>query len=57
MNEDIVEALAIIGNTKKVVERCEPNIFCPQELKAWMVKRTLRALELFEDEFSRLDSR
>ena len=50
MNE-IIDALVTIGNAKKVIELCEPNIFCPMELKSWMVIRTLKALELLEDEW------
>jgi len=50
MIEEFYEALLTIGNHKEVKRICEPNIFCPQELKSWMVKRTIKALELFEDE-------
>jgi len=50
MVEDfVIDALVTIGNVKKVVEICEPNIFCPQTLKGWMVVRTLKALELLKE--------
>ena len=52
MTEDfVIDALITIGNAKKVKEFCEPNIMESMELKSWMVKRTLRALELLEDEW------
>ena len=52
MTEDfVIDALVTIGNAKKVKDFCEPNIFEHMELKGWMVKRTLTALELLEDEW------
>jgi len=52
MTEDfIIEALVTIGNAKKVIEICEPNIMESLPLKPWMVVRTLKALELLESEW------
>ena len=53
MIDDFIEALVEIGNHKRVRRECEPDIFCRQELKSWMVKRTLYAWRLFEDEVQR----
>ena len=47
----VIDAVVKIGNAKKVKEFCEPNIFEHMELKSWMVKRTLKALELLENEW------
>ena len=54
MIEEIIDALVTIGNSKKVIEICDPNTMQALELKAWMVKRSIKALELFEDEWKRL---
>ena len=55
MIEDfIIDALVTIGNAKKVMETCEPNIMESMKLKPWMVLRTLKALELLENEQERL---
>jgi len=53
MIDDLIEAIAKIGNHKRITKECEPNIFCPQELKYWMVKRTLYSWRLLEDEIQR----
>ena len=53
MNEDIIKALVTIGNAKKVIKICEPNIMEHMELKSWMIKRTLKSLELFENEYKK----
>ena len=47
----IIDALVTIGNAKKVKDFCEPNIMESMELKSWMVRRTLKALELLENEW------
>ena len=49
----VIDALVEIGNHEKVVKVCEPDVFCPQELKGWMVRRTLYALGLFEQEMEK----
>ncbi len=51
MTDAVIEVLVTIGNAKKEKEICEPNIIQPMELESWMVRRTLKALELFEDEW------
>ncbi len=53
MIEDYIDAIVEIGNHKKVVTVCEPNIMQPLELKAWMVVRTLYSLGLLLDEVER----
>ena len=50
MIDELVEAIVKIGNHKRIIKECEPNIFCPMELKGWMVKRTLYAWRILEDE-------
>ena len=50
-DDDIIKALVTIGNHKKVMEISEPNVMQPLELQGWMIKRTLVALELLEDEW------
>ena len=55
MIEELIEALVKVGNHNRVIKECEPNIFCPQELKSWMVRRTLYALELLENEIQRTE--
>ena len=48
--DDLVDAIITIGNHKRTIEICEPNIMQPLTLEAWMVKRTLVAWGLFCDE-------
>jgi len=51
MIEDyIIEALVTIGNHKRVMTICEPQVMKPFEITYWQVKRTLVALELLENE-------
>ena len=52
MNEldELIEALVEIGNHKRVKSKCEPQVMQSLELKRWMVKRTLYAWRLLEDE-------
>ena len=59
IDDAVIEALVKIGNHKGTVKLCEPNIMQPQELQAWMLRRSLKALELFQNEWDRLqeDSR
>ncbi len=51
INDAVIEALAKIGNHEKVMKLCEPDIMEPLELKKWMVRRTIKALELLRNEF------
>lgn len=53
IDNSVIEALIKIGNHKRVVKICEPNIMEPMELKEWMVRRTLVAMELFENEWKK----
>lgn len=39
----LIEALVKIANDKKFLKLVEPQIMQPQELKYWMVQRTLYA--------------
>ena len=57
MEDFIIEVLVKIGNTKRVMEICDPNIFCPQTLKDWMVIRTFKALEILENEWELYQSK
>ena len=50
IEDELIESVVKIGNHERIIKECEPNIFCPQELKSWMVKRTLYAWGLLEDE-------
>lgn len=47
----IIDAIVLIGNNTKVIKLCEPQVMQSMELKHWMVVRTLKALELLEDEW------
>ncbi len=47
----IIDALLQIGNHKKVMEMCEPQVMQPLQLQEWMVKRVLKAQELLENEW------
>jgi len=44
------EKLAKIGNREEVKEACEPNICYRMELKPWMVKRVIIAMDLYLEE-------
>ena len=55
MIDDLIEAIVKIGNHKRIIKECEPNIMQPLELKSWMVKRTLYAWGLLEDEIRRTE--
>ena len=50
IEDELIESVVKIGNHERIIKECEPNIFCPQELKVWMVKRTLYAWGLLENE-------
>ena len=53
MEDFLIESLVKIGNQKKVIEMCEPNIMQPLQLSEWMVKRVLKAQELLYAEIQR----
>ncbi len=47
-----IDRLTEIGNDKKCWEQCELNVAYHFELKKWMIKRTLVALDLLKEETS-----
>ncbi len=51
--DNLIEAIVQIGNSPKLVKSLEPNIIEPAELKPWMVKRTLTAWILFQEELEK----
>lgn len=51
IDDAIIESLAKIGNLKRVMREVEPQTMQPQELKEWMVRRTLYAITLFQKEY------
>lgn len=53
--EDFIDALVKIGNSKKAIELCEPNIMQPMQLEKWMAKRILKAEELLYDEVRKIE--
>ena len=54
MIEDIlIESLVKIANSPQVVKMCEPNIMQPFHLESWMVRRTVVALELLQQEWEK----
>ncbi len=57
LDDDVIGALAQIGNHKRVKKLCEPQIMEPLKLEKWMVKRTLISLELFEKEWKRNEAK
>ncbi len=54
IEDTIVEALVKIGNHKETMKLCEPHVSEPMELKSWMVRRTLKTLELLANEWNKL---
>jgi len=55
--ELLIESLVKIGNHKRVIQECEPNISFPGTLHKWMVKRTLTALVLYKEALSKYGTR
>ena len=54
MSEDyLVEALTKIANCDRVKKACEPDVFCPQDIGKWHVKRVLIAVELLDAEWKK----
>jgi len=51
--ELMINSLVKIGNHKRVIQECEPNIAFPGTLSNWMVKRTLVALNLYREALSK----
>ncbi len=51
---DIFDALVEIGNHKRVIEACEPNIMQPLQLERWMVNRIILAQELLQNEWNEI---
>ena len=52
MSEDyLAEALTKIANCDKVKKACEPDVFCPQDVKVSQSKRLLYAIELLDAEW------
>lgn len=51
---DIIDALVEIGNHKRVIEVCEPNIMQPLQLERWMVSRVILAQELLQNEWDEI---
>ena len=47
-----IEAIVKIGNQKKVIDACEPQVCDPKPLSGWMVTRILYAKALLEDELN-----
>ena len=47
----LIDAIVAIGNQKKVVKTCEPNIMESLPLEKWMVVRSLVAAELLANEY------
>ena len=50
IEETLTEAILKIGNHPDFRKLVEPHIAEPQELKAWMVRRTLVALSVLREE-------
>uniref|UniRef100_A0A6M3LRW8 Uncharacterized protein n=1 Tax=viral metagenome TaxID=1070528 RepID=A0A6M3LRW8_9ZZZZ len=48
LEDYLVESLVMIGNHSKIVGACEPSVMQPLNLEAWMVRRALVALAVFE---------
>jgi len=46
IGDSIVEALIMIGNSKAVITECEPQVCFHESLTVWMIRRTLRAIEI-----------
>ena len=53
MEDFLIESLIKIGNHKRIIEICEPNIMQPLQLEEWMIRRTLMAWWLLEDELQK----
>ncbi len=53
MDDALIEAIIKIGNNPKFIQSVEPNIMQPLQLSEWMVKRTMKAVELLYDEIQR----
>ena len=51
IDDALIEAIVKIGNLKKVIEVCEPQVCFSMDLQGWMVKRTLKAQELLQEEW------
>jgi hypothetical protein len=48
-DDDKIEAIVELGNSPEVIKLCEPQICFPLTLRAWMVKRILKAEELLKE--------
>ncbi len=51
INDALIEAITKIGNLPGLIKACEPNIMQPLILEEWMVRRSLQALALFQEEY------
>jgi len=54
IDDKILNALLKIGNHKKVQEICEPHVMQPLKLEPWMVRRTMKAVFLFSQEYEKM---
>ncbi len=49
-SDDFINAIVTIGNHKRVIELCESNMVYHENIRPWMVKRILVALELMDEQ-------
>ena len=52
IDDTIIEAIVKIGNHPEVIKMCEPQVCFAFELQKWMIRRTLKAQELLQQEWN-----
>jgi len=48
-NEEIVQELVILSNSKEVVAKCEPQVMWHANMNEWQIKRVLEAIKILEE--------
>ncbi len=51
IDDAIIKAIVELGNNPKIMKLCEPNVFCPQEIHEWQVRRVCRVIELLQEAY------
>ena len=44
IDDVMVNAILELGNNPKIMKLCEPNIFCPQEIHEWQIRRIFKVI-------------
>lgn len=53
IDDCVIDALVKIGNDENVIEMCEPHVIWSLPLQGWMVERTIKSIDLLQNEYEK----